>query len=128
MKIAIPSAGMTLESEVNPRFGRSQYFIIADPETMKYEAIDNSNTFAASGVGISAGQMIASKSVDVVLTGNCGPNAFRVLSTAGIKVMTGVSGKIREAIRNYKEGKYQASSQPNVDGHFGMGKGQSSGR
>jgi len=128
MKVAVSATGPTLDAEVDPRFGRCQYFIIADPETMEFEAIDNSNAMAAGGAGIATGQTIASKGVNVVLTGNCGPNAHQVLSAAGIQVITGVSGKVSEAIQGYKSGQFQASSQPNVADHFGMGTGGGMGR
>ena len=123
MKIAISATSSDLNAEVDPRFGRCQYFIIADPETMEFEALDNSNAMAAGGAGISTAQMISSKGITVVLTGNCGPNAYQVLSAAGLQVITGVSGRIRDAIQSYKSGQFQASSQPNVADHFGMGGG-----
>ena len=121
MKIAISATGSTLDAEVDPRFGRCQYFIIAEPQTMEFEADDNSSAMAAGGAGISAAQMIADKGVEAVLTGNCGPNAYQVLSSAGIQVITGVSGKIKDAIEGYRAGKFKTSSQPNVPDHFGMG-------
>ena len=128
MRIAISANGPTLDAEIDPRFGRCQYFIIADPEIMEFEAVDNSSATATGVAGISASQMIASKGVEAILTGNCGPNAYQVLSPAGIKVITGVSGVVRDAVQAYKEGKLQASSQPNVSGHFSMGGGQGMGR
>ena len=121
MKIAISATGPTLDAEVDPRFGRCQYFIIADPETMEFEAVDNSSAMAAGGAGISAAQAIADKGVQAVLTGNCGPNAYQVLSSAGIQVITGVSGSVRGAIEGYRAGKFQSSAQANVPDHFGMG-------
>ena len=121
MRIAISATGSTLDAEVDPRFGRCQYFIIVDPETMEFEAIENTSAMAAGGAGISTGQMIAGKGVEAVLTGNCGPNAYQVLSAARLQVITGVSGKVRDAIQAYKSGKFQASAQPNVPDHFGMG-------
>jgi predicted Fe-Mo cluster-binding NifX family protein len=121
MRILVTATGPTLDAEVDPRFGRCQYFIIADPETMEFEAINNSSAMAAGGAGISAAQMIAEKGVKAVLTGNCGPNAYQVLSSAGIQVITGVSGKARDVIEDYRAGKFQASSQANVPDHFGMG-------
>ena len=123
MKIAISATGTTLDAEVDSRFGRCQYFIIADPETMEFESLDNTNAMAGGGAGISTGQMIADKGVEAVLTGNCGPNAYQVLSATGIKVITGVSGKVRDAIQDYKSGKLQANSQPNVADHFGVSYG-----
>jgi len=122
MKIVISAAGSTLDAEVDPRFGRCQYFIIADPETMEFKAIDNTSAITAGGAGVSAAQIIAGKDVEAVLTGNCGPNAYQALSPAGIKVITGVSGKIKDVIRGYREGKYKESSQANVTEHFGMGR------
>jgi predicted Fe-Mo cluster-binding NifX family protein len=127
MRIAISAAGPTLDAEVDPRFGRCQYFIIADPETMEFEAIDNSSAMAAGGAGISAGQTIADKGVEAVLTGNCGPNAYQVLLSAGIQVITGVSGKVKDVIEGYRAGKFKASVQPNVPDHFGMGAGPGTG-
>jgi predicted Fe-Mo cluster-binding NifX family protein len=123
MKIAVSGTGPSLDAEVDPRFGRCQYFVIVDPETMEFEAIDNSNAMASGGAGISTAQMIAEKEVQVVLTGNCGPNAYQTLSAAGIKVVTGVGGKIKDAAEAYAAGKLQANPQPSVGSHYGMGMG-----
>ena len=128
MRIAVSASGSSLDAEVDPRFGRCQYFIIIDPDTMEFEAVNNSGAMAGGGAGISTAQTITGKGVDAILTGNCGPNAFQVLSAAGIKIATGVSGKVQDAVRDYKAGKYQANSQPNVPGHFGMGRGRGAGR
>ena len=128
MKIAISATHPSLDTEVDPRFGRCQYFVIVDPNSMQFEGIENSSAMASGGAGIAAAQMISGKGVEAILTGNCGPNAYQVLSPAGIKVITGVSGVVRDAVQAYKEGKLQASSQPNVSGHFSMGGGQGMGR
>ena len=123
MKVAISAAGPTLDADVDPRFGRCQYFIVADTETMEFEALDNASAMSSGGAGVSAAQMIAGKGVGAVLTGNCGPNAYQVLSPAGIKVITGVSGKVKDAIEGYRAGRFKETSQPNVPDHFGMGAG-----
>ena len=121
MRIAISATGPTLDAEIDPRFGRCQHFIFVDPETMQFEAVENASGTAAGGAGISAAQMVAGKGVQAVLTGNCGPNAYNVLSAAGIQVITGVSGTVKDAVQQYKSGTFQSSSQPNVSAHFGMG-------
>jgi len=128
MKIAITANGPALDAAIDPRFGRCQYFIIVDAETMQFEVLENSGAMAGGGAGISTAQMIAGKGVEAVLTGNCGPNAYEVLGAAGIKVVTGVSGKVQQAIEDYRSGKLKATSQPNVPGHFGMGRGMGRGR
>jgi predicted Fe-Mo cluster-binding NifX family protein len=126
MKIAISSAGTTLEAMVDPRFGRCPYFVYVDPETLQFEASENSSA-VAGGAGIAAAQSVAARGVETVLTGSCGPNAYQVLSAAGIKVVTGVSGKIIDIIQDYKIGKYPAASQSDVSSHFGMGRGKGNG-
>jgi predicted Fe-Mo cluster-binding NifX family protein len=128
MKIAISATEKNLEAMVDPRFGRCQYFIHVDPETLQFEAVENPGLTASGGAGIAAAQAIAAKGAEAVLTGDCGPNAHQVLSAAGIKVITGTAGKIMEAIQDYKAGKYQSSTQPNVPGHFGMGGASGRGR
>jgi predicted Fe-Mo cluster-binding NifX family protein len=125
LKIAISATGPNLDAEVDPRFGRCQYFLIVDPDTMEFEAIDNTNKMASGGAGIASAQAVAGKGVQVVLTGNCGPNASQTLSGAGIQVITGVSGKIKDVVEGYKSGRYKTTSGPNVNAHFGIGRGAS---
>ena len=120
MKIAVTAISPELEAGVDPRFGRCQYFIVVDPETMQYEALENAGPSAGSGAGVSSAQMVIGKGVSAVLTGNCGPNAYQVLSAAGINIITGVSGKITDAIKDYQAGKFRTADQPNVDAHSGM--------
>ena len=120
MKICITSEGKTLDSKVDPRFGRCQNFIFFDSETGNFETQENANAQFQGGAGIQSGQLMVSKGVKAVLTGNVGPNAHQVLSTAGINVFTGVSGTVKEAIEGYKNSKYKLADVPNVGSKFGM--------
>jgi predicted Fe-Mo cluster-binding NifX family protein len=113
---------------MDPRFGRCPYFIIVDSETMQYEAVPNMASSAMGGAGIQAAQIVASKSVKVVITGNVGPNAFQALSAAGIKIITGVYGTVREVVEKYKRGDLRETSVPTVGWHFGMRAGGRRGR
>ncbi len=128
MKVAISAASPALDSDVDPRFGRCAYFVVVDPETMQFEAIDNANGPSAHGAGIATAQMVAESGATVVLTGNCGPNAFQALEAAGIEVVTGVSGTVGQAIDGYKEGRFRGSKAPNVESHFGAGASALAGR
>ena len=121
MKIAVSSTAPDLDAQVDPRFGRCQYFVIADSDTMEFEGVENTNMMAGGGAGIATAQMIANKGAQVVLTGNCGPNAYQTLSAAGIQVITGASGTVRDALDGFRTGKFEATTQPNVDAHFGTG-------
>ena len=119
MRVAITSSGKELTSEIDPRFGRAAYFIIVDPETMENEVVENlQNLNLAQGAGIQAGKTIVDNNVDVVITGNCGPKAFRVLQSANIKIISGVTGPIMDVIAKFKDGTLQAAQQANVEGHW----------
>ncbi len=125
MKIAVTSQGQTLDDAVDPRFGRCPFFLIIDPDTLACEALPNPHIELGSGAGIQSAQFMAERGVTVVLTGNCGPNAFRSFGAAGIQVITGVTGTARQAAEAYKSGRLAKASTPNVPSHFGMGSGGS---
>src|SRR4030042_6263851 len=112
MRICITSEGNTLDSKVDGRFGRCQYFIIADPDTLEFEAVGNPNVESMGGAGIQSAQLVASKQIKAVVTGNVGPNAFQTLQAAGIEVFTGASGTVKEVIEKYKKGGFKAASSP----------------
>jgi predicted Fe-Mo cluster-binding NifX family protein/NAD-dependent dihydropyrimidine dehydrogenase PreA subunit len=120
MKIAVTSTGPSLDDNVEARFGRCPYFLIIDTETMQYEAIENPNIALGGGAGIQSAQLMSEKGVTTVLTGNCGPNAFNVFGQAGIQVIIGVSGVVRNAIEQFKAGAFSSASGPSVASHFGM--------
>ena len=124
MKICVSAFSGSLDAEVDSRFGRCAYFVIVDSETMEFNAVSNESSSAAHGAGIQAAQTVANMGVEVVLTGNVGPNAFSVLSAAGIKIVTGASGSVREAVEKYKKGQLKEVGNPTVGGHFGMGRGR----
>ena len=128
MKICVSASADSLDAQLDPRFGRCPYFVIVDSETMKFEAIPNIAAGAMSGAGIQAAQTVASKGVKVVVTGNVGPNAFQALSTAGIKIVVGAFGTVREAVEKYKRGELREARTSTVRGHFGMGTGRGMGR
>lgn len=104
MKICVSAAANSLDAPVDPRFGRCAYFLIVDSETMQFEAVPNMASGVVGGAGIQAAQTIANKGAEVLITRNVGPNAFQVLSAAGIKIVTGAYGTVREVVEKYKKG------------------------
>jgi predicted Fe-Mo cluster-binding NifX family protein len=119
MKIAVTSTGERLDSHVDPRFGRAPFFLIGDTETMEFVAIENENA-AVGAAGIGAAKLVVDQGAEAVLTGNCGPNAERTMSAAGVKLYTGVTGTVTQAVELLKSGKLTATEEPNVQAHFGM--------
>jgi predicted Fe-Mo cluster-binding NifX family protein len=120
MKVAVTSKGTTLNDQVDPRFGRCANFVVVETDDMSVESIVNDNASASGGAGIQSAQCIADKGAAIVLTGNCGPNAFRTLEAAGIKVATGATGTVQAAIDQYKAGAFATVEGPTVESHAGM--------
>jgi predicted Fe-Mo cluster-binding NifX family protein len=121
MKICVSAVAGSLDAQIESRFGRCPFFIIVDSETMDYETLANTAANAMGGAGIQAAQTIVDRGAHVVLTGNIGPNAYRVLSAARIRMATGVSGTVRHAVEQFTQGKYEETTGPTVSGHFGAG-------
>jgi predicted Fe-Mo cluster-binding NifX family protein len=122
MKIAVSSDGANLDSNVDPRFGRCPYYIIYDTESDEFKSVENNSGQASGGAGIQAAQTISDMKIESVITGNIGPNAFRVLSAASIKVYSGATGSVKDAVEKFKKGGYHETAGPDVGSHFGMGR------
>jgi len=109
MKIAISSEGNNLESNVDSRFGRCTYFIIADIENNElkgFEVMENKNAEQMGGAGISSGEAVAKKGVNAVITGNVGPRAFEVFKQFNIDVYI-ADGKISKIIEKFIKGELE---------------------
>ena len=119
MKIAITSRDSEISSEVDPRFGRAACFLIYDLEDDSFEFIENEQALnTPSGAGIQAARHVVDSQVKALLTGHCGPKAFKALQSAEIDIYTGVSGTLQEAIEAYRQGKWKAIDQADVEGHW----------
>jgi len=119
MKLCITAQGPTLDAAVDPRFGRAATFVLFDTATQEWHAVDNAPDLqAAAGAGVQSAQNVANAGAEVVLTGHCGPKAFRALSAAGIQVVTGVEGTVAEAARRYMAGDLDPTDAPDVEGHW----------
>ncbi len=119
MKIAVTSTGTDLESAVDPRFGRAAYILIVDSETLVVEVLDNKeNVNALKGAGIQAATMASDKGANVLLTGFCGPNAFKALKAANIGVANDASGSVKEAVKAYLDGKLPLANEANAEGQW----------
>lgn len=119
MRIAVTSTGTDLDSQVDPRFGRALYFLIVDSETFAYDVVDNKeNLNALKGAGIQAAQMVSEKGAEVLLTGFCGPNAFKALKAADITVANDATGSVRDAVKAYLDGKLSLAEEPNAEGQW----------
>jgi len=119
MKIVVTSQGKDLDSAVDPRFGRARWFIVVDTENGDFEAHDNGqNVNSLQGAGIQSASNVARLGVTSILTGHCGPKAFRALAAAGLKIYVGVDGTVRDALEKFKKGEYGPAADADVQGHW----------
>lgn len=119
MKLAITVTEKTSGAEVDPRFGRAKYFAIYETDDDSVEYIDNRiNVEAPSGAGIQAASNVVGTGAKVVITGNCGPKAFRTLSEGNVKVIIGANGSVSEVVDKFKKGELEYSESANVEGHW----------
>jgi predicted Fe-Mo cluster-binding NifX family protein len=130
MKIAVSSTGQTLESAVEPRFGRCPFFLIVDPDTLEFKVLSNAGAEQRGGAGIQSAQLIIENGASVVLTGNCGPNAQKVFEKVGIQVVIDVIGSVSQAVQQFSSGllKPSSSDQKSPLSYSKSGRGMGGGR
>jgi predicted Fe-Mo cluster-binding NifX family protein len=105
MKIAFTTKGKDWNSEMDPRFGRTQFFLIYDDEKDELTVSDNSEVEKdAHGAGPKTAQKLFDLGAQVLITGNGpGGNAATVLEKAGVKIYIGAGDMtIKEAFNAYK--------------------------
>ena len=110
MRIAVSTTSGGLDDKVSEVFGRAVSFTIVDVEDgeiRNVEVVRNDFAVRGGGAGIAVSQFLADKGVEVVLTGNVGPNALSVLQSAGIKVYRAGGLKVSEAIEKFLKGELE---------------------
>lgn len=121
MRIAISASGKDANAQLDPRFGRCAFFAIYDNEKKEWSFLPNRGSIEGSGAGIKAAQSLLEQNVDVILTGNLGPNASRIIGASGTKVYALPAVTLEEALKLYEEGKGRPIAGATVDAHSGLG-------
>jgi len=116
MKLAITAQGGTSDSPVDQRFGRAEWLLIHDTESSDWKALENNDP--AQGAGLKVAEMLANQGVENVITGHCGPKAFKALQAAGIGVYLVAEGTASEAVNRFQAGELKPASQPDVESHW----------
>lgn len=120
-KICVTSTGASVQAQVDPRFGRCAYFVIADGPQAEPKAFENTARSLGNGAGIQAAQTMANMGVTIVLTGDLGPNAFRVLRASGTRTFRTNGGTVEKAIADFYAGRLTEIEGPTGPGHHGRG-------
>ena len=122
MRIAVAAAGPELDAKVDKLFGRCNFFIFVDPDSMQFESVNNAALTVSSGAGIPAAMLVANKGAKAVMAGEIGPTAVEALKDLGVAVFSGVDGTVREAVEIYKAGKLEPHSDSTVQRGYGLQK------
>jgi predicted Fe-Mo cluster-binding NifX family protein len=118
MKIILTTSGVDLQAPLDPRFGRAPNYLVYDLEASAFEVIDNQKQLEASqGARILAAERVARLGAKALVTGHCGPKAFRALQAAGIKVYTCDAVTVAEALAQYRAGQLSEAEGPDVYEH-----------
>jgi len=129
MKIALTSTGTTLDSALEPRFGRAAVLIVYDTDSGEFTALDNSaNAALGQGAGIQTAQAAASAGAGRVVSGRVGPKATLALNQAGIGILTVPGGSVREALERARTMPDLAATPEAPVMGPGMGLGRGMGR
>jgi predicted Fe-Mo cluster-binding NifX family protein len=108
MKIIITTVSPTIESEVDPRFGRGAYLLVVDPDTLEWQTHPNPGASASGGAGIQAAQFVTEHKADAVISGDFGPHAFEALHAAAVPMyLFGNSRTAQDVIARFKAGQLE---------------------
>jgi predicted Fe-Mo cluster-binding NifX family protein len=119
VKVAFTTAGKDLESPLDTRFGRAPGFLICDTDGGTFEFVDNQQSLnTAQGAGIQAAETVVRAGAKALVSGHCGPKAFRVLSAAGVKVYNADQPTVAAALEAFKTGKLKPADSSDVEGHW----------
>lgn len=117
--IAFTTAGQGLTAALDPRFGRAANFLIYNTEQKSTLIIENGQgRSAAQGAGIQAAETLVRAGIDTLVTGHCGPKAFRVLDAAGVKVFNCSAITVDQALNELLAGRLTAAESSDVEGHW----------
>lgn len=117
MKVIVSSTGEGIEADMDPRFGRCQYFVVVDTDSMTAETHPNPGAAASGGAGFQAAQFCSDTGASAVISGSFGPNAFNTLREAGIKMYPADGGKIKDLVEALKRGELKEMEQAGPRGH-----------
>jgi len=114
LKVAVPSEGPDFDAKVGDRLGFSPYLLLIDLESKEFEAL-RSPREAGSGAGMQMVALIIAKKSNVLLAKWCSPTAEKYLSAYGVRIVTGISGTVAEALGRFERQSLQGDMGKSTD-------------
>ena len=121
MKIAVTAQNPGWTELLDTRFGRAACFVVVDGETKEWQAVENQqNRQATQGAGIQAARTIIEQGAEVLISGNVGPKAFRVLQAGAVRMFRtdpASQKTVADAVADWEQGKLEEIQAATVEGH-----------
>jgi len=103
-RIAITAKGPDLDSEVDLRFGRAEYFIIIRlDDGSKTVLMNEVGNDMGTGVGVQNSKRVVDAGAELIITGRVGPKVMQMMSAQGIRIFLVEGGTVREAFEQFKQ-------------------------
>lgn len=120
MKIAISCTEESIERMASPSFGRAPLFYLTESKGKPGYFVPNTqNKQAVQGAGIQSAQTVLREEAEVLITGHCGPKAFRVLNEGGVRIFQGEPKRtVEEALKDFSNNKLVELKTSDVEGHW----------
>jgi len=122
MIIAVPTEdGRGLDSQVAQHFGRAPYFTlieVEDGEIKDVRVLEAPMTHEPGELPA----LLRRENVEVILAYGIGGRAAAFFESYGIKVLTGVEGRVREVIKAFIEGRLKTDEKWREKGEFRKGR------
>jgi predicted Fe-Mo cluster-binding NifX family protein len=100
-KIAIPTNGEMLDAH----FGRAAAFTVFEIEGTSVRLVEVLSAIGLQHQHVGLAQMFKDKGVEVLVCGGIGGGMINGLSSVGLEVVSGASGRVFDVAQAYAEGK-----------------------
>jgi len=107
MKIAMPTRG----GEIDAHFGHCEYFTVFTVDGGAIVAEERVDSPAGCGCKSNVASILAGKGVSLMVAGNMGDGAVRVLKREGVEVIRGCAGSVRDRAEDWAAGRLRDSGE-----------------
>ncbi len=123
MKIGFPADNNHLDARIADRVSHADWLIVVDTCDMSFEAVQAPPMSTGSGAGIQALTLLLEMEAQMLMVGYLAPHIVQSLENSGIRVITGLSGRVQDRIEQYAGSPVpQASIQKPTPVHIALKK------
>lgn len=111
-----------MSASINKSFGRTQYFLVYNTETLQKTFLANAAATAQGGAGIQASQFVVDQGTNALLVPMIGKNAADVLKDSGVDLYMTSGCSIQDNIAAFSNGKLESLTKIHAGFHNHGGK------